>query len=177
MQSLDVHIARLLLLVDSFSQRSGMLDGLTKIAKLDFLLRYPVFLERLNERRGITDLTWPPVRAAERISVDGPMIRYKYGPWDRRYYALVGGLVGRGLTEYVPGQGSVALRPTDLGREVSSDLRQQEQWTEIRGRLDFLSHHYDMPGSMLKDLIYETFPSILDQTIGSPIQANPGTND
>ena len=29
------------------------------------------------------------------------MIRYKYGPWDDRYYAVIGALVSRGLLRYV----------------------------------------------------------------------------
>jgi hypothetical protein len=42
-----LHLAPLLLLLDSFADdsRNPSVDGLTKLAKLDFLLRYPVMLE------------------------------------------------------------------------------------------------------------------------------------
>ena len=73
----EYHLARLLLLIDAFSGADHQLDGLTKLAKLDFLLRYPIFLERLLERRG---LHWPEGAAptlAERQAVESRMIRYK----------------------------------------------------------------------------------------------------
>ena len=47
------HQARLLVLVDAFTRSGGKVDGLTKVAKLDFLLRYPTFLRRLADTRGI----------------------------------------------------------------------------------------------------------------------------
>jgi len=47
-QPVELHLARLLLLLDTFAQdaRNPSIEGLTKLAKLDFLLRYPVMLER-----------------------------------------------------------------------------------------------------------------------------------
>ena len=45
----NYHQARILLLIDAFAGRTGSMDGLTKLAKLDFLLRYPAFLERLAD--------------------------------------------------------------------------------------------------------------------------------
>lgn len=79
-ETYDYHLARLLLLLDAFTRKGGRLDGLTKIAKLDFLLRYPVFLERILVKRG---LAWPSGLAPdanERLAVESRMVRYKYGP-------------------------------------------------------------------------------------------------
>lgn len=44
----SLHLGRLLVLIDAFAGKAGdqKLEGLTKLAKLDFLLRYPAFLER-----------------------------------------------------------------------------------------------------------------------------------
>jgi hypothetical protein len=43
---------RLLLLIDAFSGHREGLQGRTRLAKLDFLLRYPSFLRRALEKRG-----------------------------------------------------------------------------------------------------------------------------
>jgi hypothetical protein len=43
--------ARLLLLIDAFSDQPPGLEGRTKLAKLDFLLRYPAFFRRAVARR------------------------------------------------------------------------------------------------------------------------------
>lgn len=106
-EDLAYHQARVLLLVAAVAATKGhtaKLDGLTKLAKLDFLLRYPALapqvLDRLNEsdprlHLGESDFAAP-------TDVEAPMTRYKYGPWDDRYYAIIGALIGRGLLRYTP---------------------------------------------------------------------------
>jgi hypothetical protein len=124
-QEANYHQARVLILINEMAGKSGSLDGLTKLAKLDFLLRYPVFLEELARQGVIANLELPEETrpsAEERNAVESRMIRYKYGPWDDRYYGIIGQLVGRGLAEYVPSRGRVALRPTEGGRAVARAL-------------------------------------------------------
>lgn len=168
------HVARVLVLVDAFSDPGGAaLDGLTKLAKLDFLLRYPAFLEALNERTGVpNDLLTTP-SDIERLVVDGPMIRYKYGPWDDRYYGIIGALVGRGFVEYADGRGRAALRVTEAGRRLARDLSSREEWTAIAARVNALREYYDLPGTRLKQLIYDTFPAIRDLAYRAEIDATP----
>ena len=43
--------ARLLLLIEAFSRRENILEGRTKLAKLDFFLRYPIYFERALQIR------------------------------------------------------------------------------------------------------------------------------
>jgi hypothetical protein len=165
----EYHVARVLLLVVAFSPTSrSRLDGLTKIAKLDFLLRYPVYLERLMEARD-TPLA-PELRPSldERQGLESAMIRYKYGPWDDRYYPVIGRLIGQGLAEPVPGKGAVALRATDEGKQLADRLA-EEDWSTVLGRARSLKKHLDLSGSTLKDLIYESFPEAVDRPWRSQI--------
>jgi hypothetical protein len=146
-----------------------------KLAKLDFLLRYPAFLESLNNRREIVDLTWLPPREAERKVVDAPMIRYKYGPWDHKYYAIVGSLVGRGLAEYsFSGKAKLGLKTTEPGTDVARQIRGLPEWRETVFRLDFIAHHYDLDGDELARMIYDAFPQMIEQPIGETIEIRPG---
>src|SRR6266480_7920176 len=48
---------RLLILIDAFTSSSKSLEGRTKLAKLDFLLRYPAHLERALAVRGSTEIS------------------------------------------------------------------------------------------------------------------------
>lgn len=174
----DAHVARVLLLLDAFSSPSGeTLDGLTKLAKLDFLLRYPAFLDALRERLELQDDEWQPAREAERLAVADPMVRYKYGPWDDRYYPLIGSLVGRGLAEYSKGRGRVALRVTDEGHRIAVAIRHSREWQEVASRIAVLRRHFDLPGSQLKTLIYDTFPGLARQSLRSGIAPSPGSAD
>src|SRR5262245_14668803 len=89
-EDLAYHQARVLLLVCAVAAERGharKLDGLTKLAKLDFLLRYPALastvldpLDPCDRRLHLAD---EDIR--EPTSVEAPMNRYKYGPWDDRY--------------------------------------------------------------------------------------------
>jgi hypothetical protein len=165
----EYHVARVLVLVAAFSPTSrSRLDGLTKIAKLDFLLRYPVYLERLMEAR---ETPLPPAlrpSLEERQGLESAMIRYKYGPWDDRYYPVIGRLVGQGLVEPVEGRGAVALRATADGKRVATELS-RNHWGVVDGRAKFLKRHLDLTGSTLQHLIYEAFPEVLDRPWRDPI--------
>lgn len=74
---LEFHAARLLLLFRICGTKDRI-SGLTKMAKLDFFVRYPQFFERL---RAHIHNTAPVVSR----SVESSMVRHHYGPWDKRY--------------------------------------------------------------------------------------------
>lgn len=160
---LDYHVARVLLLITAFSGgASNSLDGLTKLAKLDFLLRYPVYLEKaLDERGKPLSPALRPTRD-ERAALESTMIRYKYGPWDDRYYPIVGRLVGTGLAAPVAGRGAVALRATDLGKGVATQLSHGD-WAVVADRAKALKRGLDLSGASLQKLIYESFPRAVDR--------------
>jgi hypothetical protein len=119
---LAYHQARVLLLVTAVADaqgHQGKVDGLTKLAKLDFLLRYPALAALVLDRLDPADprLRLTPEEAAEPANSEAPMTRYKYGPWDDRYYPVIGALVGRGLLGYARShRGSVALTTTSQER-------------------------------------------------------------
>lgn len=163
----EYHIARLLLLIDAISGRTGSLDGLTKLAKLDFLLRYPVFLEQLAASGSVPglalDMTTAPT-ADERSAVESRMIRYKYGPWDDKYYGLIGALVGRGLAKYTEGPGNLNLRPTEGGRAIAGTLARDPAWQRTAARCEALRRAFRRySGNRLKELIYSQLPEAVDR--------------
>jgi hypothetical protein len=167
----EYHEARLLLLVGSVSNRSGSLDGLTKLAKLDFLVRYPNMLRRLLVQDGIdvSDVDGTDVLPAS-SAVESRMMRYKYGPWDNLYYPLVASLVSRGLLQPTEGRGSIALAPTAAGLEVVAALRETDSWEIIAARCDLVVDHYNVSGNALKERIYADLPDVVDRPIGEVIQ-------
>lgn len=177
LEDLAYHQVRVLLLVDAVSRTDGharKLDGLTKLAKLDFLVRYPALapavldlLEDGDQRLGLEATTGSPTTDAE-----APMTRYKYGPWDDRYYAIVGALVGRGLLRYTRGRrGSIALATTPAGRELVTTLADTPQWGQIRSRCEAVAEgSAGMTGNALKEAIYRKLPSLMDRPQRSVIR-------
>ncbi|KAK0332333.1 hypothetical protein LTR94_025312, partial [Friedmanniomyces endolithicus] len=90
-------------------------EGITKLAKLDFLLRYPVYLERALVARGKSpDAVHLSPR--ERTTVETRMIRFRYGPWDGRYRRWLSLLSARGLVTLSLSGRKIEIGLTDAGR-------------------------------------------------------------
>ena len=77
--------ARVLLLIDAYTQANLSVQGRVKLAKLEFLLRYPQFYRRALRVKGKRVDDEPQ---AEEKNIEGRMIRYRYGPWDPAYYSI-----------------------------------------------------------------------------------------
>lgn len=160
-EDIEYHAARVLLLLEAMSPRGGSLEGLTKLVKLDFLLRYPQFLDRLLER---DQIPWPEgiePTAAEQLAVETRMIRYKYGPWDDRYYPIIGYLRGTGLADVQKVNGVMMFRLTEQGRSIAKQLAKDPAWSRMWRRAELLRGHFNVSGNALKDRIYRDLPDVV----------------
>lgn len=169
-EDLAYHQARVLMLVVAVAGTDGhakKLDGLTKLAKLDFLTRYPALAPRVLDTMRAHDqrLHLDEGAALAETDVESPMTRYKYGPWDDRYYPIIGALIGRGLLKYVRGRkGSVALGPTPLGKKMAGQLGESKEWSDIADRCAVIAEASSgMTGNALKNLIYERLAALMDR--------------
>lgn len=168
-EDIEYHAARLLVLMVAMNPRSGHLEGLTKLAKLDFLLRYPAFLERVLQAR---EITWPEglePSDAERLAVESRMIRYKYGPWDDKYYPIIGFLVGTDLVQRTVNGGRVDFSLTKGGRGIAKQLAVEPSWARVSGRARLLRKHFNLTGSALRELIYVELPEVVDVPLRTTI--------
>ena len=136
--------ARLLLLIAAFTTAKKSLEGRTKLAKLDFLLRYPYFLKRAL-------VIQAPGEGAMDFEVDETietrMLRYRYGPWDPAYFAVLGSLIGRGLVVPVATGAGIGYRATPSGRILAQKLASTESWNEVARSARLLKSHFDKSGA------------------------------
>ena len=157
----DLHAARLLILISAFSSTDqGTVEGLTKLAKLDFLLRYPVMLERalVAKNRPTQDVR---LEDYERLSVESQMVRYRYGPWDHRYREFLNIRIGRGLVT-VRGEGrKIVISLTDRGKDLAIELSDNPEFQDYARRSTLLKRHFDIMGTSLMKFIYDTFPEVV----------------
>ena len=154
--------ARVLLLITAFSgkrSKSKTLEGRVKLAKLDFLLRYPKYLARILRYRGASESIIASIDCEER-PLNDRMIRYRYGPWDPSYYAVLGSLIGRGLVEPVPIRRGIGYRTTELGRVVVDLILSDDTWAGVNQHAELARRHLDLAGTTLKKLLYEVIPEI-----------------
>lgn len=129
-------------------------------AKLDFLLRYPVMLERALAAKGRSTRE-VQLQDHERLSVESEMVRYRFGPWDHRYRELLNILVGKGLlTVFVEGR-KVVVGLTEQGRATAAQLSANPDFQDYARRSSLLKRHFDVQATTLMNFIYETFPEVV----------------
>lgn len=147
---LEFHAARLLLLL-KHSGIGNKIDGLTKLAKLDFFVRYPQFFEAVCRKIG------KPVQAPKR-DVESSMVRFHYGPWDKRYYHLLSYLEAKGLLAVESDGNKFVFRLTPGGKQVADSLDQSGNFTDLTAQMKAVKEVFGKrSGSTLRDLIYQTF--------------------
>ena len=168
-----LHLARLVVLLRSADKRGKgrpkPVEGITKLAKLDFLLRYPVYLER-----ALTALNKSPGEAAvlprERTTVETKMIRFRYGPWDGRYRRWLSLLSSRGLITLSLSGRRIEIGLTDRGRILADDLATRPAFADFATRGAVVMKAVGaMPATKLKDFIYDIVPEITGMKWGAEI--------
>ena len=167
-----LHEARLLVLLGAFAGADGTaeVEGLTKLAKLDFLLRYPVLLERALVARSRSTAA-VQVQPYERESVESRMVRYRFGPWDHRYRRFLNLLVAKGLAQvHVDGR-TVSIGLTTRGRDVSTQLSASEVFLDAARRAAALKSHMDLSATNLMKFVYQTFPELSSLSMNEEIGA------
>lgn len=157
---LEFHVARLLILLSNCGI-SGRIDGLTKMAKLDFFLRYPAFFEvaRLHSAGGEM-----PTGSSGGGGVESAMIRFHYGPWDARYYHVLAALEGTGLITVTKHKKMYRLILTAEGKDRAAALSAHQSYASVVNRAREIKAVFGgKSGNYLKDLIYRIF----DEEVGA----------
>src|SRR6266542_2886055 len=96
-EPLSYHAARLLILIlrcgkpRSDPSLRPAIEGRTLLAKLDFFLRYPAYLQKASVilNRPLREPDLGVATATESNTVESHMVRYLYGPWDHIYYTVL----------------------------------------------------------------------------------------
>jgi len=172
----NLHLTRLLLLLASADARrttiatkARAVEGITKLAKMDFLLRYPTCLERV-----LVVLNKSPqdvaVQERERTSIESKMIRFRYGPWDARYRRWLGLLSSRGLVRLAVEGSTNVIGLTDTGRTLAASIKGNPLFTELARRSDITIRAVgSLSATRLKDFVYEAIPEITNMKWGDEI--------
>lgn len=165
---LELHAARLLLLILLCGKKlkgtkRTRIEGLTKMAKLDFLVRYPEFFDRLAKH--LDNGAKTPLQ-----TVESSMVRFHYGPWDKRYYHILGYLESRDLLMVGKKKG-FEFELTEKGTEIARILEQRKSFLQLSEHMRQVKTLVgDIGGTKLKDLIYTVFgKEVVDRRMGESI--------
>lgn len=184
-ESIAYHAARVLLLISYCgkprSVRAASLPaivGRTLLAKLDFFLRYPVYLKKAAQILSKDFTNEDFGMAAEggegeevmALSVESRMVRYLYGPWDHIYYPALAYLIGKELITVENKGGTDVFRITTKGREVSSTFAEDPVYADLVRRAETAYKLFNpFTGNRLKEFIYHHFPEVVSRRVGETI--------
>lgn len=147
---LELHAARILLLLKLCGSR-GKISGLTKMAKLDFFVRYPKFFIEAVTALGKTT-------SFKSDNVESKMIRYHYGPWDERYYQVLAFLEARALITVDKKGRAFEIRLSSRGDEAATQLALDDAFEQLANQMRRVYDAMgDMKGYELKALVYKLF--------------------
>ena len=160
---LEFHAARLLLLFKVCGV-AGRIDGLTKMAKLDFFVRYPLFFKEACKALGLET-------QSTETTVESSMIRFHYGPWDDRYYHVLAFLESTGLLEVTKVKNAFTLKLTEKGQSAAKQLADDDAYAPLVEQMKHVKKALGAKaGSSLKKLIYTVFEKEVGQrTLGETI--------
>jgi hypothetical protein len=153
----EFHAARLLLLM-KVCGISGRIDGLTKMAKLDFFARYPDFFEAARSSEAPSNASESSDLGETNNAVESAMIRHHYGPWDKRYYHVLAHLEAKHLITVVKKGNTYNITLTDLGSERAQSLVELQSFAPIVTRMKEVKKTFgSKTGTYLKNLVYRLF--------------------
>ncbi len=160
---LEFHAARLLLLLSTCGVK-GRIDGLTKMAKLDFFARYPDFFEVARAATMSADSANTRDRPESDEAVESAMVRHHYGPWDKRYYHVLAYLEARQLITVTKEGKYYRIALAELGRDRAKTLALRPSFAPLVGRMGEVKKSFgSKSGTFLKDLIYRIFDAEVSQ--------------
>lgn len=172
------HEARLLLLLDiagGSGEQAKPVEGIMKLAKLDFFVRYPNCLARALDalpssdrpKRGV-DMNIPE---EDRDTIEARMIRFRYGPWDTRYRRWLGVLAAKGLIDVYACGRTVHSRITTQGRSVASTMMANAEHKSLGERCRLVVRAFaGMGATKLKDFVYRVIPELNGMPWGKEIE-------
>lgn len=166
----DLHLSRIIFLLYASSKRgTKSIAGITKLAKLDFLLRYPNCLERALQFLS-KDTSLADIKEFERTTIESRMVRFRYGPWDERYRRWIGLLVAKKIAiTYVKGR-TIHIEITQNGKELYKTLAETPNFETFNIRSELIMKtvgHFS--ATKIMNFIYEVFPELSSMKWGKEI--------
>lgn len=171
-ESYYFHLARILILMDEMAKKpyGEFIEGITKLVKLDFLLRYPTVLEKALIKKG-KSAKFVDVKEHERENVESKMIRYKFGPWDKRYYEFLRILEGLGLIKIGNEDGTTLFRITEEGRQICKNLNNIEIFKDYVKRSKIITSAFgENKANYLVKMSYGLRPELSEMKLGEVIE-------
>ena len=170
--------SRLLLLLKAAAGRGPTakpLEGIMKMAKMDFLLRYPNILVRalnaIGESKKSARDAAATIPEQDRDTIESHMIRFRFGPWDPRYRKWLSILVAKQLAIVYLEARTVKIQLSIAGVALAEELAETEAFRPITERAKLVNLAVgSMAPTKITSFIYKIAPEIVNMRWGGSIE-------
>lgn len=170
--------ARLLLLLKAAAgkeETAKPLEGIMKLAKMDFLLRYPNMLVRalyvIGESKKSALAAAAAIPEEDRDTIEARMIRFRFGPWDPRYRRWLSILVAKQLAIVYREGRTVKIQLSRKGMALAERLAEAEAFKPLAERAKVVNSAVgNMPSSKITAFVYRIAPEIINMKWGNTIE-------
>lgn len=163
----NYHCVRILILLSKSQGNATIkaIDGLSKLAKMDFFMQYPKCLKRAAKLiKRTPDIE---VLESEANSIGSKMYYFKYAPWDYRYRKWISLLQARGLVISHTKGNTVHVEITMTGMELAQQIQTYAEYALWRTNgAAVIKIFSSMSGAKISKFISDEFPEILDLKSG-----------
>lgn len=166
-EPLEVPAVRTLIALQHWPTRSARArPNLHQLAVMDFLLRFPVALERvfaLRERELPADAR---STLSERDAPENQQLESQLALWPSRHRLVAAGLIGRGLARSQPAVAGSGLALTASGAQVVATLGARPEWIRVDARSRALGSKLaqgavTLPGLAHRAVATDRLPAVL----------------
>lgn len=170
--------ARLLLLLKAAAgkeETAKPLEGIMKLAKMDFLLRYPNMLVRalnvIGESKKSALTAAAGIPDEDRDTIEARMIRFRFGPWDPRYRRWLSILVAKQLAVVYREGRTVKIQLSTKGLALAQQISEAEAFKPLAERAIIVNSAVgNMASSKITAFVYKIAPEIISMKWGNPIE-------
>lgn len=166
-------VVRLLILVNTFTNKTKTvgIDGITKLAVFEFLLKYPYSLQRMVEFEQMQNnkIEKPKIvqfDAYEKESIEANMMALNFAPWSYKYRNEISILSAKNLISISTINKKVNIYITENGANVVNTLLKYQFCKDLENRSKIIKALFKCKSTTkLLDRIYQVFPEILESRI------------
>ncbi|WP_412270843.1 hypothetical protein [Dysgonomonas mossii] len=147
----------------SGKELNAKIKGVNKIAKLDFLLKYPTYLNEILSASNTNVRVL--IESFENNSIETLMSSYLYTPWDMKYRKFFNLLIAKDLISVGFENDDYFIQITSKGIILVQELYKNELFIEFQKRASVIRTHFgNYTDNYLSKILYDRIPELTTLT-------------
>lgn len=164
-RDVETQLSRIIILIYELSGKefNARIKGINKIAKLDFLLKYPTYLNEILSASNTNVRV--SIESFENDSIETLMSSYLYTPWDMKYRKYFNLLISKDLISIGFEDDDYYIQITSKGVSLVQSLYENKLFNEFQKRASVIRTHFgSYTDNYLSKIFYDRIPELTTLT-------------